>query len=109
MILPWIRLKAWKLPGFGHWDRVAVLGRRIVGGRPEVFQKGSSLVSVSTVHERNKAALLLSLSKVPTSTDLIGRPVQRYKVSRLLILTSGVVGSGLFALLLGRFLPASLL
>ena len=49
------------------------------------------LVSVSAVHERNKAALLLSLSKqhtwVPTSTDLIGKPVQGYKVSRLLILT----------------------
>ena len=40
-----------------------VLGRRILGGKPEVFQRGMSLVSASTVHERIKAALLLSLTK----------------------------------------------
>ena len=49
------------------------------------FQFGDS------VYERNKAALLLSLSKqhmwVPTSTDLIGKPIQGYKMSRPLTLT----------------------
>ena len=47
-----------------------------------------SLASVSTVHERNKAALFLPLRKqhtrVPTSAGLIGIPVRGYKVSRLL-------------------------
>ena len=39
-----------------------VLGRRILGGKPGVFQRDTSVVSVSVVHERNKA-VLLSLSK----------------------------------------------
>ena len=60
-------------------------------GFPEMHELDLSL----PVHERNKAALLLSLSnqdtRVPTSADLIGKPVQGCKVSRLLILTSGVV------------------
>ena len=45
------------------------------------------LPSVSAVYGRTKAAFLISLGKqhtcVPTSTDLIGKPVQGYKVSRL--------------------------
>ena len=48
----------------GSGTRIAfvVLGRRILGGKPGVFQGGTSVVSVSVVHERNKA-VLLPLSK----------------------------------------------
>ena len=60
----------------------------------QVFSlKGTSLISVSTVHERNTADFIISLSKTTHVTDLIGRAVQGYKAFRLLILTSSVDGS----------------
>ena len=56
-------------------------------------QRGTSLGLSLRVHERTKAGLLPSLSKQhTTSTGLVGKPVQGYKVSRPLIVTSGVVG-----------------
>ena len=44
--------------GSGTGIVFVVLGRRILGGKPGVFQTVTSVVSVSVVHERNKATLL---------------------------------------------------
>ena len=67
-----------------------VFGRRVLGGKPGVLQERHELGLSLRVHERDKAALLLSLSKhyasVPTSTGFIGKPVRGYKVSRCLML-----------------------
>ena len=49
--------------GSGTGIVFVVLGRRILGGKPGVFQETHELGLSLPVLERNKAALLLSLSK----------------------------------------------
>ena len=55
-------------------------------GNQGFSQRGSSLALHLLVHERNKAALLVSLStqhtRVPTSTYAIGNPVKGHHLSR---------------------------
>ena len=48
--------------GSGTGIVFVVIGRRILGGKPGVPQKVTSVISVSVVHERNKVTLL-SLSE----------------------------------------------
>ena len=45
-------------PGSGTGIVFVILGRRILGEKPGVFQRGTSVVSVSVVHEKSKATLL---------------------------------------------------
>ena len=75
-------LKVRELLGFRCWDRTCSTWEAYLRWKTRGFpSEARALLSVSNVHERNKAALLLSPSKqhkrVPTSTCSIDIPKKR--------------------------------
>ena len=92
--------------GFWNWDRVCSTWEAYLRwktrGFPERHERGLLVVSVSVVHERNKAALL-SISKQATHVSTNEYRLNRQACSGIqsvplpMILTSGVFGLGCFA------------
>ena len=66
-------MKARDLPGFRHWDRICSTWKACLRWKTRGFPERHELGLSLPVHERNKAALLLSLSKQSTNEYRLNR------------------------------------